>query len=57
MSNEDSKVVPKASPPLVVKVPPWHATIAKHEFPTQPLVNRACILLGVVVVCNEDEVF
>jgi hypothetical protein len=57
MSNEGSKGVPKASSPPIAKVPPWHATTTKHEFPTQPLVDRAFIFLGVVVVCNEDEVF
>jgi hypothetical protein len=45
-------------PPLVVKVPPWHAAITKlHDLLPQLPIDRACILLGVVVVHKENGVF
>jgi hypothetical protein len=52
------KGVPKANPPPIRGMPPWHATITKlHELLAQPSVNRASKLPSVVVVHNEDGIF
>jgi hypothetical protein len=52
------KGVPKANPPPIVEVPPWHVIVVKlHELLTQPHVNRTSALPNVVVVHNENGIF
>jgi len=46
------------SQPHVMVVTPWHATIAKiQKLPTHPPINHIGVLIGVVVVRNQEDVF
>jgi hypothetical protein len=53
-----SKGFPKANPPPIMEVSPWHVITTKlHELPTRSLIDRACIFPNVVVVGNEHGAF
>jgi hypothetical protein len=44
---------PHVGQPLVMLVPPWHATIAKfQELPTHPHIDLTRVLPGVMMVQN-----
>jgi hypothetical protein len=46
------------SQPLIMVVPPWHVATAKFQkLPSHPPINRAWVLLNVVVVQNQKGVF